>query len=421
MLCYTTTMNYPCSPAIPGQLIVLFRRQNQFAINFFEQTEVSGPEGFLRILARMTPSLFEKGLDISETAYESYLIEANHGEELLKISWIQMEYYQFLFSNAFSFDAAFRQNLLDSWRFWSLTISRNSHYTLSSPHFADGFSAIHAANIGIINHSGMTSSSPKPVALIDSGIDPLLSVNVVSQKSFVSDSGGVLLSADDENGHGTQMANIINALSPKVEIYNYRVADVSGDLLEWGLISALFTTTVDDSQIVNLSLNQGISQDNDCGDCGLAIKQARSLVLEQIIQEVHSKGKLLIGAAGNDGLAELYYPAKIEMVLAIYSINTSLEISDFSNFGTDAYKTLVGTIAHKFVYVAPGGNRSPSETVFSSTGYGTSHAVAYASAAISVLWDNNSSWSASDLLDYLDTVYNVKLAIGVNTWRQIQT
>ncbi|MGG7664033.1 S8 family peptidase [Dyadobacter sp. BHUBP1] len=415
-------MDYPCNPAIPGHLIVLFMRQNEFAVNFFAQPDVSGPEGYVRILAQMTQSLSEKDIDISNTAYESYLIEVDHGEELLKINWIQMEYYKFLFSDENNFAQFNRQYMLNNWRFFALTIDRNSPYTLNSPpHFSYGFSPTHTTNMGIINPSGKASSSPAPVALIDSGIDALLGANIVGNQSFVTDSLGVLLTPDDENGHGTQMAQIISELSPKVEIYNYRVADISGDLFEWALLSALFTTLVDDSQIINLSLSQGISQDNDCGDCGLAIKQARSLVLELVVQEVYSKGKLLIGAAGNAGLAELNYPAKIEMVLAICSINTGSQISDFSNFGTDAYKTLTGVIPHKHVYVAPGGNRSPSESIFSSTGYyGTSHAAAYASGAISVLWGNNPSWSLADLLDHLDTTYNVSMVSRGSTWRRIK-
>jgi len=418
---------FHCDSA-PGELIILFYRKNHIAGKFFDLPNISGPEGYLMILERMTENLDLLGISSSSEYYEAYLVNVGEGEESAKISLIQSDYYRFLigfFSDGETRYDVFPETLQDAWKYWNymnLYISRNSYYTISSPTFAGTFSPNNPLYTGMINNSSLTTHSPRTVALLDTGIDSSLGFTIGNSKNLLSKMHYYYSDGEDDNGHGTQMAQIIEYMSPKTKFNVYKVCDASGNLKEWSFLSALFCCSNDDSSIINMSLEQGITKDRDCGNCGLVLSQVRSATLEEKISDVFSKNKILIASAGNESLNELKYPAKVEEVIAICSIDSKSELSDFSNFGTDTYKTIGNvTSPHKYVFAAPGGNRSPLETVFTANkGYGTSHAAAYASGALSVLWGNNFTWTNDDVLTNLLSTYSRVIHTRKGDRRQIE-
>ncbi len=129
---------------------------------------------------------------------------------------------------------------------------------------------------------------------------------------------------------------------------------------------------------------------------------SRSAVFEVLIRALQKDDKVaLVAAAGNKGDPDLSFPARFGNVVAIEAINQSGDLSDFSNYSN---KDEEGNL-HENVFVLPGGMKSPVEVVGKASDgtdlWGTSFATAYGSAIAAALWDQNSNWSAPELLTHL--------------------
>lgn len=224
------------------------------------------------------------------------------------------------------------------------------------------------------------------VGIIDSGIDlqhPDLRIS--GGISFIDDNYG------DQQGHGTEVAGIIGAqindtgikgIAPNAELYSLKVFNVNGTASHSDIIAAIDWAIENKLQILNMSFG---GKEN-----GYALQQA--------VQAAWQAGILLVGAAGNEGISELEYPAKYPSVMAIGAVEDTLVRSSFSNYGD-------GTELVAY------GNNIKTTTINSSyrNVTGTSFAAAYVTASAAALWSIHPEWS-SDMVR--KALLNSSVSIG---------
>ncbi len=252
-----------------------------------------------------------------------------------------------------------------------------------------------------------TSSAPIPtkrVLIVDSGIDSLQGYTIVDRKNFLDVHNQQ--DVTDEVGHGTAIASIINDLCPNVELVIYKIANASKKVSEWDLLAAL--DAWNGADIVNLSIAYGFT-DRVCGTCGRVSGRSRATVFERLLDQLRDSvaSPLLVAAAGNDGADELYYPSRFNHVIAVESIDSSHNLSAFSNWSTTDQEHQT----HPAVFVLPGGQRVKGQPATEVVGqsanggeyWGTSFATAYAVGLIAAVWSQpiHTTKSRTQMLDHL--------------------
>ena len=134
----------------------------------------------------------------------------------------------------------------------------------------------------IMYKKGLTGKGVR-VAVIDSGVDDAHSGfggKVTKQTWFRY---GTDLSEDD---HGTHVAGTIHMLAPDAEIHDYRVFGAEGDVDVVDAISAsIYQACIDGCDVINMSLGG----------------KWRSVSIRTAVQYAHSKGVIIVRAAGNEG------------------------------------------------------------------------------------------------------------------------
>ncbi|WP_234383430.1 type VII secretion-associated serine protease mycosin [Streptomyces dysideae] len=212
------------------------------------------------------------------------------------------------------------------------------------------------------------------VAVVDTGVD-------ASHPDLV---GQVLKGADvtgngenghnDTSGHGTGMASIIAGqghgannssgvigLAPKVKILPIKAAkvdDFNDD--EWA--DGIRYAVDQGADVINLSFTDSLASPGSEGAKAIEYAQQHDVVV--------------VAGTGNDGIAELPYPAKLPGVVAVGAVDESLKVWENSNYGDGVTLT------------APGVNiveADPSQSSGYSQGTGTSDATAYVSATAALV------------------------------------
>jgi len=167
---------------------------------------------------------------------------------------------------------------------------------------------------------------PVTVAVIDSGVcanHPDLSGRLLAGYDFVQGDA----TPQDEFGHGCSVAGIIAAqqnnglgiagVAPNAQIMPLRVLDGTGSGSYSAIAEAIVYAADEGAEVLNLSLAGTFYSEVMAG--------AVAYALERNVQ--------IIAASGNMGTDTPYYPAAFPGVIAVGSIDPSLERSDFSNYG----------------------------------------------------------------------------------------
>lgn len=184
------------------------------------------------------------------------------------------------------------------------------------------------------------------IGLIDSGIDKNHSafkrnINMTNAQSFVNND----LNIKDYIGHGTQIAGVITAISPKCCITPYKVVSENAADSK-NIISAIMSAVKNKEHIINISMGtyKNLYNSDDYKDI---------LMYKKAIEYATSKGILVISSIGNLDLdldyeykkrGLLHIPSSLDDVLGITSINKNNDLSSFSNY------------TNKSIFVAPGGD-----------------------------------------------------------------
>ncbi|MBK1811136.1 S8 family serine peptidase [Clostridium sp. YIM B02505] len=235
-------------------------------------------------------------------------------------------------------------------------------------------------NLNILNALDYNSGSNITVAVVDTGIDynhEDLANKVIGGIDYTGTG-----SYNDNEGHGTHVAGTIAAISnngkgvtgiaPSTKLLAVKVLDENGDGDTLSISQGIIWAADHGAKIINLSLGSA-SPDQ---------------ILKSSINYASSKGIILVAAAGNDGLKNIYYPAAYDNVLSVGATNESNELASFSNFGD------------KIDLVAPGVNiLSTVPSFYNNYEYmsGTSMATAVASGQFAILASNNPSLTVSSI------------------------
>ena len=205
-----------------------------------------------------------------------------------------------------------------------------------------------------------TGSSDVIIAIIDTGVDldhPEFSGKIVQGYDFVNDDNV----PDDDNGHGTHVAGIAAArgnngqgvagVAWNVKIMPLKVLDASGNGYESDLAQAVSYAADHGARVINMSLGT---------------LDPLPLVENAVRYAYHTKGCLLVAAAGNDGKNQVMYPAAYPEVMAVVATNKWGWRTTYSHYGPQVE------------VAAPGGDTSdwPQSGVL-STYYGGNYAYAY--------------------------------------------
>ncbi|OPJ59181.1 S8 family serine peptidase [Clostridium oryzae] len=194
------------------------------------------------------------------------------------------------------------------------------------------------------------------VAVIDTGITknhPDLKGNIISGYNFVKNK----IDATDDQGHGTHVAGIIAAtinnkkgiagIANNVKIMPVKVLDKSGAGDDFTIASGIFWAADHGAKVISMSLGGKVYDS----------------VLAKAINYAHSKGAVLVAAAGNKfGLVEAsplkVYPVSLPNVIGVGAVNKNLSKAPFSYIGDyvdicapgqDIYSTY---LKDKYVYMS---------------------------------------------------------------------
>ena len=246
------------------------------------------------------------------------------------------------------------------------------------------------------------------VAIVDSGIEPGVSVNRRGFKDVIDASSTGPL---DNSGHGTAMAMIVHSVAPKAEIHVIRAFDKTYALL-FDVIAGI-GAAVDEAKadIINCSLGfSGLgTRCSRCGGSGGGRSKTFETFLEKLTNTISKVSPpipqpIIAAAVGNDysptAPAAFREPAKYDSTLAVGAITSGYNLSPFSNRGT----------AKNLYLLQPGGDDTvtPIEAVgtdSSGTNYclGTSPAAAYATGLLA-LYRGESKYNALSVDDFLDAM-----------------
>ncbi|MEU0744218.1 type VII secretion-associated serine protease mycosin [Streptomyces sp. NPDC006134] len=230
------------------------------------------------------------------------------------------------------------------------------------------------------------------VAVVDTGVDgshPDLTGQVLEGRDVTGDAGDP---QDDTDGHGTGMASIIAGhghgadnsagvigLAPKAKILPIKAADSVDDDFNGDQWAEGVRYAVDQGVgVINLSFADSFSSPGSKG--------------AEAIEYALQHDVVVVSGTGNDGDADLEYPAKLPGVVAVGAVDESLKVWENSNFGSGV------TLA------APGVNIARADTSQSSgyaEGTGVSDATAYVSATAALVRAKYPSLTAGQVINRL--------------------
>lgn len=167
-------------------------------------------------------------------------------------------------------------------------------------------------------------SSDTSIAVLDTGIDSdhgNLSdyVDTEKGKSFVGDE------PDDGQGHGTHVAGTIasygevSGVMEEGSLIPVKVLDDDGGGSMYDIQEGITYAAGEGADVINMSLGGG---GEDQG-------------MEEAIDTANSEGTIVVAASGNDGMENVSYPAAYDGSVAVGSVDSDEQRSEFSNYGPE--------------------------------------------------------------------------------------
>ena len=231
------------------------------------------------------------------------------------------------------------------------------------------------------------------VAIIDTGCD----VNLVNKyyPGKISESYNALNNSttiSDTNGHGTHIAGTIAEGTPSnVKIVPVK-ASTGSDLWMTDIILGInYIVYYDKADVLNMSFSSYTRVDS----------------LYNAIEAANQKGIITVAAAGNENSSSWSYPAAFDNTISISSVDSSLQKSSFSNYGSTIDFAAPGTLIKSTL----GSNMELSKNTDGDNDFetisGTSMATPHAANAVALLKSYNNSLTKDNVIHLLKT-YAVK-------------
>jgi len=211
----------------------------------------------------------------------------------------------------------------------SLTESISPNYlyqTFIAPNDPDYSKQWNFRSINIEPAWDETKGSGTVVAVIDTGISrvpDMEQTTFVPGYDFVNDRE----EATDDNGHGTHVAGTIAestnnnlgvaGIAYEAALMPLKVLGQGGGGTVADIAEAIRFAADHEADVINMSLGGG-------GDAD---------VLREAIAYAHSKGVVIVAAAGNAGANSAAYPARYPDVIAVSALDSSGAKAPYSNFG----------------------------------------------------------------------------------------
>jgi Subtilase family len=343
-----------------------------------------------------------------ELDYSLHLVEVPVGEEQFKVTYLQFFYKIRLFEAlrvppdprfAESMGRSASQFVAAPSQVLSLSAAGS---TSAQPLSALGhsFGQHYATYRQMVGLPARFGSQGVRIMVVDTGIANDATLNVVTRKNIVDPANS---SVDDDNGHGTAVALVINDLAPGGEFVIFKAADANGHIGEWDLLAALVADT--GSRVINISAEYGLGT-RICGTCGRQSHSSRSAVFENVLDGLNQlvPAPIVVAAAGNGSAPELAFPARFANVVAAGAINSQKVLASDSNYGN---ADQAGRKHHNH-FVLPGGDAAPNQEdvivlANGSSWHGTSLATAFGSAILATSIAGGAQAPLASLRSNVDT------------------
>lgn len=193
------------------------------------------------------------------------------------------------------------------------------------------------------------------IAVIDTGVDS--DYAEVNELWSVSD-----YPVEDDFGHGTVCADIINQTAPEADVYSVRAMDQYGVGSTSDVMSAMGKAVeeIEPPLILNISLGSAPSEYSPISNASLIASKY--------------KDAYIVSASGNNGENIVSSPAQSKYTISVGAINTENEKTEYSNYGPE-----ITTVSYGDRVV----NWLGSERESSGTSWATPHVVGLLASKIS--------------------------------------
>lgn len=244
-------------------------------------------------------------------------------------------------------------------------------------------------SIGIDSAQVLSKGEGVVVAVIDNGLaieHPLFEeANIVFYHDYITGNNNQNINPPNTD-HGTFVTGLILLTAPECTIMPIRAFDENGISDQFTLTKSINWAINHGADIINLSFGTSILDEP----------------LMEAFEDAHDNGIIMVAASGNDSSNVPLYPASLDHVIAVGSVNAHDSVSVFSNYG--AHLDLV----------------SPGESVYSAlsgeyewgTWSGTSFAAPFVTGTIALMQELNDSYSHEEISDHLRNTTTTNLIWG---------
>jgi thermitase len=289
---------------------------------------------------------------ISDAQLES-IYQAHGGQKIQTLSQIGVHHINVPGQALEAIEAALRKN--PNVEFVEKNFIGQAEFLANDPGYPSQW---HLPKISASTGWDMATGTPAvPIAIIDSGVDPLhpdLAENLIPGYNFVSGNSDT----HDVYGHGTAVAGATAALcnngigvcgvSWNNSIMPLVVIDSTGSGTVANVSSAITYAADHGAKVLNLSLAFTSS----------------SSTLQNAVNYAWNKGAIIVAAAANYSTSTPYYPAALNNVVAVSATDQNDNLASFSNYGDWVDVSAPGVSI--YTTANGGGYRTGSGTSFSS-------------------------------------------------------
>ena len=167
-------------------------------------------------------------------------------------------------------------------------------------------------------------------------------------------------------GHGTMVAGLVRLAAPGAQIMPIRAFDGDGTASVFDIVKGIYFATLAGADVINMSFSV----------------DEHSEILANAVNFAKLLGVVCVSSTGNEGTANLTYPAALGNVIGVASTDNQDQLSAFSNYGF-GLATLAAP-GEGVITLFPGG--------LYAAAWGTSFSAAFVSGTVALLNEWRTVW-----------------------------